>query len=125
MLQNEKPRRVDAPLFFNHDKRDLASNAQKLRHDNQHATRTHHTMSSSVGPSGVETRAGKTQREFDALADEAIRCHPLDIVVSYILRSMPDPADLARLRAVSRPMRDAVAATGRQICKLKTKWDLL
>jgi hypothetical protein len=37
-----------------------------------------------------------------------------DIVVAHVLRSeyFDDPADLARLPAVSRAMRDAVAATG-------------
>ena len=37
-----------------------------------------------------------------------------DIVVTHVLRSehFGDPADLARLPAVSRTMRDAVAATG-------------
>ena len=37
-----------------------------------------------------------------------------DIVVTHVLRSelFDDPADLARLPAVSRAMRDAVAATG-------------
>jgi hypothetical protein len=39
-----------------------------------------------------------------------------DIVVTHVLRSeyFDDPADLARLPAVSRAMRDAVAATGLQ-----------
>ena len=39
-----------------------------------------------------------------------------DIVVTHILRSQyfDDPADLARLRVVSRAMRDAVTATGLQ-----------
>ena len=40
---------------------------------------------------------------------------PLDIVVTHILTNLSDPIDLARLRAVSRGMRDAVAATGREI----------
>ena len=37
-----------------------------------------------------------------------------DIVITHVLRSeyFDDPADLARLPAVSRAMRDAVAATG-------------
>jgi hypothetical protein len=37
-----------------------------------------------------------------------------DIVVAHVLRSeyFDDPADLARLPAVSRAMRDAVVATG-------------
>ena len=36
-----------------------------------------------------------------------------DIVVTHILRSQyfDDPRDLAQLRVVSRPMRDAVTAT--------------
>ena len=45
---------------------------------------------------------------------EAIPGLPDHLVVSHILRSayFDDPADLARLPAVSRAMRDAVAATG-------------
>ena len=40
-----------------------------------------------------------------------------DVVVAHILREehLPDPADLAILRAVSRGMRDAVDATGRKV----------
>ena len=45
---------------------------------------------------------------------EAIRGLPNHLVVSHILRSehFDDPADLARLPAVSRAMRNAVAETG-------------
>ena len=45
---------------------------------------------------------------------EAIPGLPNHLVVAHILRSeyFDDPADLARLPAVSRAMRDAVAATG-------------
>ena len=45
---------------------------------------------------------------------EAIPGLPNHLVVADILRSeyFDDPADLARLPAVSRAMRDAVAATG-------------
>ena len=47
-------------------------------------------------------------------APEAITGLPDHLVVEHILRSeyFDDPADLARLPAVSRAMRDAVAATG-------------
>ena len=47
-------------------------------------------------------------------AQEAIPGLLDDIVVTHVLRSehFDDPADLARLPAVSRAMRDAVAATG-------------
>ena len=60
---------------------------------------------------GVETRGRKRR---DANAGEAIPGLLNDIVVTHILRSeyFDDPADLARLPAVSRVMRDAVAATG-------------
>ena len=59
---------------------------------------------------GVETRARKRR---DANAGEAIPGLLNDIVVTHILRReyFDDPADLARLPAVSRVMRDAVAAT--------------
>ena len=45
---------------------------------------------------------------------------PLDVISTHILRSdfLPEPGDLGRLRAVSRRMRDAVDATGREIKKL-------
>ena len=47
-------------------------------------------------------------------AQEAIPRLPNHVVVAHVLRSehFDDPADLARLPAVSRAMRDAVAATG-------------
>ena len=50
----------------------------------------------------------------DANAGEAIPGLLNDIVVTHVLRSeyFDDPGDLARLPAVSRAMRDAVAATG-------------
>ena len=45
---------------------------------------------------------------------------PLDLISTHILRSdfLPEPGDLRSLRAVSRGMRDAVDATGREIKKL-------
>ena len=69
---------------------------------------------------GVETRACKRKRERDANAGDAIPGLLNDIVVSHVLRSehFDDPADLARLRAVSRAMNDAVTATGLQFEEL-------
>jgi hypothetical protein len=67
---------------------------------------------------GMETRTRKRKRECldanTANAGEAIPGLLNDIVVAHVLRSenFDDPADLARLPAVSRAMRDAVAATG-------------
>ena len=69
----------------------------------------------STATLGMETRARKRKRERrDANAGEAISGLLNDIVVTHVLRSdsFDDPADLARLPAVSRAMRDTVAATG-------------
>ena len=93
--------------------------AKQATHNNQHDT--HHPMDvTTVARSGVDTRAGKRTRERDAHAGEAIPGLPLDVVVSHVLReeNLPDPADLAHLRGVSRGMRDAVDATGRRIKEL-------
>ena len=44
-----------------------------------------------------------------------------DVVVAHVLREehLPDPADVAVLRAVSKGMRDAVDATGRKVEKCR------
>ena len=66
--------------------------------------------------SGKKARARKQKRERrrDANAGEAIPGLPDHLVVEHVLRCghFDDPADLARLPAVSRGMRDAVTATG-------------
>ena len=73
---------------------------------------------SSNATIGLQTRAGKRKRaRCDATvanAGQAIPGLPNHLVVAYIFSSeyFDDPADLARLPAVSRAMRDAVAATG-------------
>ena len=62
---------------------------------------------------GVETRARKRKREDrDAQAGVAFPGLPFDVAVSILEEHVPDPADLAVLRGVSRGMRDAVDATG-------------
>jgi|TARA_B110000967_G_scaffold105486_2_gene108220 hypothetical protein len=75
--------------------------------------------------SGKKARARKEKRERsrDANAGEAIPGLLNDIVVTHVLRSdnFDDPADLARLPAVSRAMRDAVAATGLRFKELSEK----
>jgi|TARA_B110000967_G_scaffold178609_1_gene193539 hypothetical protein len=65
-----------------------------------------------TAPSG--TIATATISASLADAQEAIPGLLDDIVVTHVLRSenFDDPADLARLPAVSRAMRDAAAATG-------------
>jgi hypothetical protein len=51
---------------------------------------------------------------------DAFAVLPAHILITHVLnsRNLPDPSDLARLRAVSREMRDAVAATGRDVYPL-------
>ena len=54
---------------------------------------------------------------------EAFPGLPLDLVLTHVLSPdrLPYAIDLARLRAVSRGMRDAVAAIGREIKELDSK----
>jgi hypothetical protein len=95
---------------------------RSLDHNDAHTTHNDaHTTPSAMSSNatlGVETRAHKRKRErLDANAANAGDAIPgllNDIVVTHVLRSelFDDPADLARLPAVSRAMRDAVAATG-------------
>ena len=63
----------------------------------------------------VETRARKRTRDLDAQAGVAFPGLPFDVAVSLVEKHLPDPADLAALRAVSKGMRSAVDATGRKI----------
>ena len=87
-------------------------------HNDAHDTR--YTMSSTA-TLGVETRMRKREHDASAAnAGEAIPGLLNDIVVTHVLRSenFDDPADLARLPAVSRAMRDAVAVTGLQFEEL-------
>ena len=64
---------------------------------------------------GVETRALNRKRDIDAQAGVAFPALPFHLAVSLVEKHLPDPADLAVLRAVSRGMRDAVDATGRKV----------
>jgi hypothetical protein len=76
---------------------------------------------SSTATLGVETRMRKRKRDAHvANAGEAIPGLLNDIVVTHVLTSenFDDPADLARLPAVSRAMRDTVAATGLRFLEL-------
>ena len=50
-------------------------------------------------------------------SDELIPGLPNDLVVAHVLNKFPDPTDLARVSAVSRGMRAAVAETKREVKK--------
>ena len=52
---------------------------------------------------------------------DAFAVLPVHVLITHVLssRNLPDHSDLARLRAVSREMRDAVAAMGRRVYKLE------
>ena len=64
---------------------------------------------------GVQTRARKRKWDCDAQVGVAIPGLPFDVALSIVEKHLPDPADLAVLRAVSKGMRDAVDATGRKM----------
>ena len=64
----------------------------------------------------ASSRSGaKKNHDLDAQAGVAIPNLPFDVAVSLVEKHLPDPADLAVLRAVSRGMRDAVDATGQKV----------
>ena len=80
--------------------------------------RTVHAMSAAMGAQasrGVETRARKRKRDRDAQVGVAIPGLPFEVAVFLVEKHLPDPADLAVLRAVSKGMRDAVDVTGRKV----------
>ena len=69
----------------------------------------------------VKKRKRVRQRHTsDFVSPDFFSSLPLEVIATHILRSsfLPEPADLARFRAVSHWMRDAVDATGREIRKL-------
>ena len=84
-------------------------------HNDAHTTPSAMSLNATLG---VETRASKRKRACRdataANAGEAIPRLPNDIVITHVLNSeyFDDDADLARLPAVSRVMRDAMATTG-------------
>ena len=67
---------------------------------------------------GVETRGRIRKRDLDAQAGVAIPGLPFEVAVFLVEKHLPDPADLAVLRAVSKGMRDAVDVTGRKVEEL-------
>ena len=64
---------------------------------------------------GVQTRGRKRKRDLAAQVGVAFPGLTFDVAVSLVEKHLPDPADLAVLRAVSHGMRAAVDATGRKI----------
>jgi hypothetical protein len=65
---------------------------------------------------GVETRGARRESGSSPRRRASrSRALPFDVAVSIVEKHLPDPADLAVLRAVSKGMRDAVDATGRKI----------
>jgi hypothetical protein len=68
---------------------------------------------------GAKTRARMRKRDLDSQAGVAIPGLPFDVAVTIVEKHLPDPADLAVLRAVSKGMRDAVDATGRTVEEFK------
>ena len=94
--------------FLQAEKKKATTTTRPQTHDANH--NLPQTTISSIAVSGSETRARTRKRERDTNPQEAFPGLPQDVVVTYILRPGTDPIVLARLRGVSRAMRDAVAA---------------
>ena len=90
--------------------------AHATLHMSSHAA--HAAMTAAFGGMATATTPASL-----AGAQEAIPDLPDHLVVTHFLRSeyFDDPADLARLPAVSRTMRDAVAETGLRFEELDEK----
>ena len=101
--------------------------SRKPRFGSHDSQRRAHAMSSNAAHTAMTGSSGDTTTVDTpaSLADaqDAIPGLLDDIVVTHVLRSehFDDPADLARLPAVSRAMRDAVAATGLQFEELQER----
>jgi hypothetical protein len=118
--RESKHRRMLRGIGGNFEARLTAMTRYSFTRRPQHFTMhvTHPTMNIEA-PRGVETRARKRKRVRDEQAGVAFPGLPNDVAVSIVEKHLPDPADLAVLRAVSRGMRDAVDATWRQIYELR------
>ena len=91
-------------------------------HNDAHS-RTHHVLTAFTIPSRSTSCTNKGNRATDTREpspQRAIPGLPDHLVVTHIIRSeyFDDPADLARLPAMSRAMRDAVAVTGLEFDEL-------
>ena len=86
------------------------------------AIHIHSLFFNAMSDNKAPAQKRKRERSRDANAGDANPGLP-DIVVAHVLRTenFDDPADLARLPAVSRAMRVAVAATGLQFQELDEK----
>ena len=111
-------------LYVLHEKKKSISNLRSgARHNNdargaRKTTRPVHAARHAmvVDPArGVQTRARKRKWDRDAQVGVAIPGLPFDVALSIVEKHLPDPADVAVLRAVSKGMRDAVDATGRKV----------
>ena len=76
--------------------------------------------SNSTHLTGSPTGGGAETPAHEYSPQEAFPGLPQDVVVTHILRSDTDPIVLARLKAVSRAMRDAVERTGLRVVERTT-----
>ena len=108
----------DARTKTNNDDRDFGSEIWGAARTTTRAAHASPAAMVAEATRGVETRARKRKRDLDAQAGVAFPALPFHLAVSLVQNHLPDPADLAVLRAVSKGMRDAVDATGRKVEEL-------
>ena len=93
---------------------------KKPRHNNAH-TMPSKSLNGAAKRARRKARVAHATDTRDSSPQEAIPGLPDHLVVTHILRSDTDPIDLARLRAVSHAMRDAVDATGISVGQVDTE----
>ena len=118
MTRTKKRTTTLRPIFIS----ELGRGTHKAARGTRASTHAAHAAPAAMvndAARGVETRARKRKRDLAAQAGVAIPGLPFDVAVSLVQKHLPDPADLAVLRAVSKGMRDAVDATGRKVEEFK------
>ena len=88
--------------------------------ENTFALKSHSPAQRRTMPTSGITRATGGRDRGSEWRWRRLRGGIVHVLITHVLSSgnLPDPSDLARLRAVSREMRDAVAATGREVYEL-------
>ena len=114
MNNDEKPNCPILPF----EKSRISDLIRRGTHNVARGARQTHTTTRAVHAARaamVAAASRKRKRDLDSQAGVAIPGLPFDVAVSLVEKHLPDPADLAVLRAVSRGMRAAVDATGRKV----------
>ena len=109
--------------FVTSKKNCIRLDARILEAAHRHARTTHDTDITSTSPITMTSHVSRNDDIDPARQESGFWSLPREIISTHILRSdfLPEPADIGRLRAVCRGMRDAVDATEREIKTLSDR----